>query len=106
MNTVSLPTEDWSSPERGPFSACCGADVKVEACRRSAGRHSLTAALTTSRPRSIIAVLDLARADYHPVVSSASTRSVSRIAAIDEQVNRSPIEATPQVLFTSVVSLP
>jgi hypothetical protein len=54
----------------------------------------------------VIAVLDLARADYHPVASSAITRSVSRIAAVDEQVNRSPIEATPQVLFTSAVSLP
>jgi hypothetical protein len=68
------------------------------------GKHSLSS--TTSRPRSMIAVLDLARVDYHPVVSSASTRSVSRIAAIDEQVNRSPIEAAPQVLFTSAVSLP
>jgi hypothetical protein len=94
------------APERGPFSACCGADVKVEACRRSAGKHaSLSSA--TSRPRPMIAVLDLARADYHPVVSSASTRSASRIAAVDEQVSRSPIEAaTPQVLFASAVSLP
>ena len=103
MKPASLPRSKIGAPERGPFSACCGADVKVEACRRSAGKHSLSS--TTSRPRSMIAVLDLARADYHPVVSSASTRSVSRIAAIDGQANRSPIEADLQVLFTSVVSL-
>jgi hypothetical protein len=96
----------FSLPERGPFSACCGADVKVDACRRSAGRHSLSS--TTSRPRSVIVVLDLARADYHPP-------QLYRVPSPD------PLAESPQLMcksidrqskqprrycFTSAVSLP
>jgi hypothetical protein len=39
MSAVLLPRSKIEAPERGPFSACCGADVKVEACRASLRRR-------------------------------------------------------------------
>jgi hypothetical protein len=45
MEPVSLPRSKIGASERGPFSAYCAADIKVAGHRRSAGKHSLTAAL-------------------------------------------------------------
>jgi hypothetical protein len=70
MGPVSLPRSKnrrLELPERGPFSACCGADIKVSGHRRSAGKSSLSS--TTSRLRSAVVVLDLVR-ELLPVVSS------------------------------------